>query len=44
MPILYGEHSPDAEERMRRGKAVLGISTGHQRPSWECLVCGARLR
>lgn len=44
VPILYGEHSAEAEDRARRGQAVLGIATGHARAAWECLVCGARLR
>ncbi len=45
VPILYGFHSAEAEERARRGKAVLGnYSGGPAAPRWECLVCGARLR
>ncbi len=45
VPILYGFHSAEAEERARRGKAVLGAySGGPSAPRWECLVCGARMR
>jgi hypothetical protein len=44
VPILYGFHTPEAEERARSGRAVLGaFSRGPDGPRWECLVCGARL-
>ncbi len=45
VPILYGFHSADEEERARSGKAVLGTySGGPDAPRWECLTCGARMR
>ncbi len=45
VPILYGFHSADDEERARSGKAVLGTySEGPGAPRFECLTCGARIR
>lgn len=45
VPILYGFHSEDEEERARNGEAVLGTySGGPDAPRWECLTCGARMR
>jgi hypothetical protein len=44
LPILYGEHSPEAEEQSRQGEVVLGVSCWHEGPRWECLVCGYRLK
>ena len=44
VPILYGFHTAESEERARSGRAVLGVfSGGPNGPRWECLVCGARL-
>ncbi len=44
VPIVYGVHSAETEDRARRGLVVLGIATSYERPGWECLVCGAKLR
>ena len=45
VPIVYGFHTPKAEELSRQGKVVLGMfSAGDDAPHWECLICGARMR
>ncbi len=44
VPILYGEHGPQAEELSRQGRVVLAVPAGYDRPRWECLVCGTRSR
>ncbi len=44
LPILYGEHSREAEEQARQGRVVLGVASEHEGPRFECLVCGSKLK